>query len=56
MSKKANPVAIGIFVVGASMLALIAIMVFGAAKFFTKTETVVCYFQDSINGLDVARP
>lgn len=56
MSKKANPVAIGIFVVGASMLALIAIMVFGAAKFFTKTETVVCYFQDSINGLDVGAP
>ena len=39
MNKKVNPVAIGIFVVGASMLALIAIVVFGAAKIFTKTET-----------------
>lgn len=56
MNKKVNPVAIGIFVVGASMLALIAIVVFGAAKIFTKTETAVCYFRDSINGLDVGAP
>lgn len=56
MSKKVNPVAIGIFVVGASMLALISIMVFGAAKIFTKTEMAVCYFRDSINGLDVGAP
>lgn len=56
MNKKINPVSIGIFVVGASMLALIAIVVFGAAKIFTKTETAVCYFRDSINGLDIGAP
>lgn len=56
MNKKVNPVSIGIFVVGASMLALISIMVFGAAKIFTKTETAVCYFKDSINGLDIGAP
>lgn len=56
MNRKINPVAIGIFVVGATMLGLISIAVFGGAKIFTKTETVVCFFQDGVNGLDIGAP
>lgn len=56
MSKSANPVRVGVFVVCGALIAVIAVMVFGASAFFTRTETVVCYFHDSVNGLDVGAP
>ncbi len=56
MSKSANPVRVGIFVTAATALVVTAIMVFGASKIFTKTETVICYFHESVNGLDVGAP
>ena len=42
MSKQANKTAIGVFVVGAVVLAVAAIIVFGSGKFFTKIEFIRC--------------
>ena len=56
MSKQANKTAIGIFVVGAVVLAAAAIIVFGSGKFFAKTELFVSYFPGSVKGLRVGAP
>ncbi|MGE9292981.1 MAG: MlaD family protein [Puniceicoccales bacterium] len=56
MSKKANPAAIGMFVVGAVVLAVVSLVIFGSGTIFRKTETFILYFEDSINGLEVGAP
>ncbi|MGD9325446.1 MAG: MlaD family protein [Desulfobacterales bacterium] len=56
MSKQANKTAIGVFVVGAVVLAVAAIIVFGSGKFFVKTELYVSYFPGSVKGLRVGAP
>ena len=56
MRSKVNPVAIGMFVIGAAILATASVMVFGAAKFFAHTEKCISYFSESVNGLDVGAP
>jgi paraquat-inducible protein B len=56
MSKQANKTAIGVFVVGAVVLAAAAIVIFGSGKFFTQTETFVAYFHGSVKGLSVGAP
>jgi len=53
MSKKANPLAIGMFVTGAAILALFALVMFGAGRFFKETNNYICFFNETINGLDV---
>ena len=42
MSKKSSPTLIGIFVVGALVLAVAGILLFGSGKFF-KEEATVCH-------------
>jgi paraquat-inducible protein B len=56
MSKQANKTAIGVFVVGAVVLAAAAIVIFGSGKFFTQTERFVAYFHGSVKGLRVGAP
>jgi len=56
MSKPANKTVIGIFVVGAIALAVIAIVVLGSGKLFKKTTPAVCYFEGSVGGLNVGAP
>jgi len=56
MSKQANKTMIGIFVVGAIALAVIAIVVLGSGKFFKKTFKAVCYFEGSVGGLNIGAP
>ncbi len=56
MSKKANPAAIGVFVVCAFTLAILSVVIFGSGALFSKTEKFVLYFEDSINGLDIGAP
>ncbi len=53
MKNKVNPVAIGMFVLTAIVIMVVAVMIFGAAKFFADTEKCVSYFTESVNGLDV---
>lgn len=56
MKNNVNPVAIGMFVLAAAVISVAAVMVFGAAKFFAKTEIFISYFSESVNGLDVGAP
>jgi len=56
MGKKANPKVIGIFVIGAIVLAVAGLLVFGGGKFLTKTEKYVMYFKGSVKGLNVGAP
>lgn len=56
MSQKANTSLIGAFVIGGLVLAITAIMLFGADRFDARRTQLVLYFEDSINGLDIGSP
>ena len=56
MSKPANKRLIGIFVLGAITLLVIAVVVLGSGKLFRKTVKAVCFFEGSVGGLDVGAP
>lgn len=56
MSKRASPVAIGAFVVGALALVVIGLVVFGSVHLFHRPLRVVMYFDGSVNGLTVGAP
>ena len=56
MSKRASPRAVGLFVVGAVVLAVFSVMVFGSGKLFRDTVAFVVYFDASVAGLDVGAP
>jgi paraquat-inducible protein B len=57
MSRKANPAVIGGFVVGAIVLAVVGVMIFGSGKFFTDKAYFVMYFKSSsLKGLNVGAP
>jgi paraquat-inducible protein B len=56
MSKQANKTVIGIFVVGAIALVVIAIVLLGSGKFFKQTIRAVCYFEGSVGGLNIGAP
>jgi len=53
MSKPANKKVIGIFVLGAITLLVVALVVFGSGKIFKKTVPVVFYFEGSVKGLNI---
>jgi phospholipid/cholesterol/gamma-HCH transport system substrate-binding protein len=56
MSKPVNKTLIGAFVLGAVVLVVAAVMVFGSGKFFTKKNTYVLFFDGSVKGLNVGSP
>jgi paraquat-inducible protein B len=56
MSKRINPTAIGIFVVGSFALMVAAIVLVGAGSLFRKPLRFVCMFQGNVNGLRVGAP
>ena len=56
MGRKANPVVIGAFVVGAIALAVLGIIVFGSGRLFADTTPFVLYFTGSVDGLSVGSP
>ena len=53
MSSKANPSAIGAFVIGGLALAIGAVLVLGGGRFFEDSSTYVMYFDGSVSGLRV---
>ena len=53
MSKKANPTAIGAFVIGAVALIVLALALLGGGKLFSESETYVLFFDRSLKGLRV---
>jgi len=56
MSKKANKVLIGGFVVGAVVLLIISVVVFGSGSMFKRANRYVLFFDGSIKGLSVGAP
>lgn len=56
MGKKISPTLIGAFVIGALVLAVAGILVFGSGTFFKTTRPYVMYFPGSVNGLTVGSP
>lgn len=56
MSKQASKTAIGAFVLGATALIIIALIVFGKGMFFTKKLKHVLFFEGSVKGLQIGSP
>ncbi len=56
MTKKVQPALIGIFFILSCALFAIAIFIFGGNRFFDTKNTVVAYFDDSLQGLSVGAP
>ncbi len=56
MSKKASPMVIGGFVVGAAVLAVAGVAYFGAGEFLAKKYAYVAFFEGSLKGLDIGSP
>jgi paraquat-inducible protein B len=56
MSRKADPAAIGAFVVGATIIAIASVLFFGSGRLFRDASTHVSFFPGSIKGLDVGAP
>ncbi len=56
MSKHANPTLIGGFVVGAVILVLAGIMIFGSGAFLQDRPRYVLFFEGGVGGLNVGAP
>jgi paraquat-inducible protein B len=56
MSRHVSTPLIGAFVLGAALLVAITIGLFGAGKFSSKKASFICFFEDSVNGLDSGAP
>jgi len=56
MSTRANPTAIGAFVVGALALAVVGLVTLGGLQLFKKELPFVLFFEGSLGGLDVGAP
>jgi paraquat-inducible protein B len=54
--KKANPAAIGAFVLGTVALVIVGVITLGSGTFFRDTQRYVLYFDGSVNGLTVGSP
>src|SRR5690606_41996368 len=54
--KRANPAVVGGFVVGAIVLVVIGLLVFGGIGWFAQTNTYIAYFPGSVKGLQVGAP
>jgi paraquat-inducible protein B len=56
MNQRVSPTLIGAFVVGAVLLAVMAVVLIGSGRYFHRTYTFVLYFPGSVNGLRVGAP
>lgn len=56
MSKKANKSLIGAFVLGAIVLVVAGVVIFGSGRLFKKTHKYVMFFEGSVKGLNVGSP
>jgi paraquat-inducible protein B len=52
MKAKVSPTIVGTFVIGAMVLAIVALFSFGGVNFFDKPQRFVVYFDESVHGLD----
>jgi paraquat-inducible protein B len=56
MGRKINPTTIGAFVVGAIVLLIAGVLLFGGGKFFQEKNPYVLFFESSVEGLNVGAP
>lgn len=56
MKTKVSPTVVGLFVLGAILLAGVALFSFGGVSFFSKPERFVVFFDETIHGLDNGSP
>lgn len=56
MKTKVSPAAVGMFVLGALALGMIALLSFGGLSLFSRPQRFVVYFDESIHGLDLGSP
>ena len=56
MSRRANPTVIGLFVVGAIVLAIVGVAALGSSQLLQTRTTFISYFDESVNGLDIGAP
>ncbi len=56
MSKQANSLAIGAFLVGALTLLAVGVMIFGGSDYFKDKNRFVIFFNSALNGLNVGAP
>lgn len=56
MSRRANPTLIGLFVLGAIVLAIVGVAALGSSQLFQTRTTFISSFDESVNGLDVGAP
>ncbi len=56
MSRKPSPTLVGVFVLGAALLLVAAVAVWGSGRLFDRRYDYVCYFPGSVNGLNAGAP
>lgn len=56
MSQRASPTLVGAFVLGAVVLAVVAVTIFGSGRFFQASRTVVFFYDSNVAGLNVGSP
>lgn len=56
MKTKVSPAIVGVFVLGALLLGLTALLSFGRVNFFSKPQRFVVHFDETIQGLDLGSP
>ncbi len=56
MSLRANPTAIGLFLLGALVIAIVGTAVLASATWFQQRTTFISYFPESVNGLENGAP
>jgi len=56
MSKKINTTSIGLFIVVGTALGVIGLLLLSSSKLFSRTDEMIVYFDDSLNGLNEGAP
>jgi len=56
MRQQAHYLKIGLFVIGATILAVVGIIVLGGGKWFERVTRVETYFNESVQGLEIGAP
>jgi paraquat-inducible protein B len=56
MKTRISPTLIGLFVIGALAVLVVAVIGVGSGRWFQKTYQFVLYFQGSVNGLNIGAP
>jgi len=54
--RKPNPALLGVFIIGAAIILVVAFLIFGPRAFTQYTQTYVLYFTGSLKGLHVGSP